>query len=325
VGGWHWTEKDVLPWAQGRLQALLGGLTLPGGFATGADVKVTGEATVNLRKKKLIPAYELAVSGTWQAAGGEGLEGTWALPYLADENQDEAPEVTAAVAPDAPPGTDKARSAFLAAAKVALVGKVAPFVREMAAGGPEAGNGESVGVGVVEVAKAGGAPSAPAAPAAPAAKAAAPAAADEASSSSKTATITRTERFYARRGDLWASLTDERRLGAATGAPAAIELKPGGRYTLYGGAVQGTVIEVDAPARLVLDWRFADWPEGCTSRVAMAFTEPESGTTVVDLQQTGVPTVDKTGAGGTVDRMESGWRDMVFDRIRRVFGYGVGL
>ena len=325
VGGWHWTEKDVLPWAQARLGELLGGVDLPGGFTTGKNVKVTGEATVNLRKKKLIPAYELAVSGTWVAAGGAGLEGTWEIPYLADENADEAPEVTAAVGQDAVGGADAARGAFLVAAKAKLAGLVAPFVSEMAAGGPEAGTGESV---LVAAGKAAPPPAAAAAPepkAAPApAKAAAPAA-DEPSSSSTTASIARTERFYARPADLWAALTDERRAGAAMGAPAKIELTPGGVYSLYAGAVQGKVIEAVEPSKLVLDWRFSDWPDGVTSRVEMTLSEPQAGTTVLDLKQTGVPTRDKSGAAGTVDRMEAGWRDMVFDRIRRVFGYGVGL
>ena len=89
--------------------------------------------------------------------------------------------------------------------------------------------------------------------------------------------------------------------------------------------MEGSVVEADPPSRLVLDWRFKDWPDGATSRVAMDFTEPASGTTVIDLAQTGVPTADRAGGAGTVERMEAGWRDMVFDRIRRVFGYGVGL
>jgi activator of HSP90 ATPase len=348
VGGWHWTERDVLTWAKDRLQALLGGAELPGGFVTDAAVTVTGDATVNNRKAKLIPAYELAVSGTWRAPGG-GATGTWALPYLADENADEAPEVTAGLPPDAPPGAGAARAAFLAAAKAGLATRVAPFVAEMAAGGPAAGEGEvktaggpsAGGEGEVKAAGAAGAvaPQKVAAgggaggakpPAASAAVAAArpPPPAGAAAGQGPTpctATITRTERFYARLADIWAALTDERRAAAATGAPATIELQPGGAYRLYGGAVQATVVEATPPTRLVLDWRFQDWPDGCVSLVTLDLSEPDAGTTVVALTQTGVPTADRTGAPGTVDRMESGWRDMVFDRIRRVFGYGVGL
>ena len=71
VHNWHWSEKDMLPWSQQRLQQLLGSQTVLNGegnmwVTTGPDVEVTGEAILNNRKNKLIPAYELAVKGTWQ-------------------------------------------------------------------------------------------------------------------------------------------------------------------------------------------------------------------------------------------------------------------
>ena len=95
----------------------------PGGVAlrTGPSVDVTGEAVTNNRKGKLIPSYELHVKGTFSGeAGGSGGqaargEGRWELPYLAEENAYEDPELRATAAGNA--ATQRVRDAFLASAK----------------------------------------------------------------------------------------------------------------------------------------------------------------------------------------------------------------
>lgn len=53
--------------------------------------------------------------------------------------------------------------------------------------------------------------------------------------------------------------------------------------------------------------------------------EPESGTTVLQLSQTGIPAVDKFGHEmRDADRAaEAGWRQQILQRIRAVFGYGM--
>ena len=38
--------------------------------------------------------------------------------------------------------------------------------------------------------------------------------------------------------------------------------------------------------------------------------------------QTGIPDADRFGNHDVVGVTEAGWRQQVFDRIRRVFGYG---
>jgi hypothetical protein len=73
---------------------------------------VDGDAVLNNRKAKLIPSYELEIKGGWEqestgggASSGEGgVRGAWTIPYLADENAGEDPDLTASV----PPGGDAA-------------------------------------------------------------------------------------------------------------------------------------------------------------------------------------------------------------------------
>ena len=41
----------------------------------------------------------------------------------------------------------------------------------------------------------------------------------------------------------------------------------GGRFEIFGGAVEGTFTAIDAPKTLTLDWRFKNWPDDVVSKV----------------------------------------------------------
>jgi activator of HSP90 ATPase len=81
VNQWHWSEKDCLPWSRSRLTELFMGVPLvQEGSATAAHVvsvdAVEGEAFLNVRKKKLIPSYEISLKMSFSASlkktsGGE--------------------------------------------------------------------------------------------------------------------------------------------------------------------------------------------------------------------------------------------------------------
>lgn len=55
----------------------------------------TGDAILNVRKAKLIASYELAIRISWSGTTPDGAPGSGLieLPYVADENHDEDPEV----------------------------------------------------------------------------------------------------------------------------------------------------------------------------------------------------------------------------------------
>jgi hypothetical protein len=57
--------------------------------------------------------------------------------------------------------------------------------------------------------------------------------------------------------------------------------------------------------------------------VVIEIAEPEPGHTVVTLTQTGVPDEDKFGNHDVVNTTEQGWRNLIFHRIRAVFGFGL--
>uniref|UniRef100_A0A0E0EM94 Activator of Hsp90 ATPase N-terminal domain-containing protein n=1 Tax=Oryza meridionalis TaxID=40149 RepID=A0A0E0EM94_9ORYZ len=57
--------------------------------------------------------------------------------------------------------------------------------------------------------------------------------------------------------------------------------------------------------------------------VRLVFDEPESGVTVISLKQTDVPEEDRYGNSTVVENTERGWRELIFQRIRGVFGFGI--
>ena len=50
---------------------------------------------------------------------------------------------------------------------------------------------------------------------------------------------------------------------------AQVEPRPGGAFSIYGGSVEATFTDMEAPNRLALDWRFKSWPDGATSKVGV--------------------------------------------------------
>lgn len=63
----------------------------------------------------------------------------------------------------------------------------------------------------------------------------------------------------------------------------------------------------------------------CCAQVVISLEEPQEGTTVLRLKQTGVPKEDRFGNGDVVESTAQGWKAQIFHRIRAVFGFGLGM
>lgn len=57
-------------------------------------------------------------------------------------------------------------------------------------------------------------------------------------------------------------------------------------------------------------------------QVVIALEEPSEGTTLLKVEQRGIPREDKFG-GDALETTRSGWRQQILHRIRAVFGYGL--
>ena len=70
TGNWHWEEKNYKQWGQTRIQELVLSLQLEdqGYSITFTEIsKLTGEASVNIRKGKTILYFEFEIEGDWKA------------------------------------------------------------------------------------------------------------------------------------------------------------------------------------------------------------------------------------------------------------------
>ena len=95
-----------------------------------------------------------------------------------------------------------------------------------------------------------------------------------------------------------------------------VEARVGGRFKMYSGKVTGGIEELDPSGHLKCKWRMADWPPGLfsTLRIDIHDREPGEGCHL-GLVQEGIP-------AQCVDSVRQHWRELVFNQIKRTFGFG---
>ncbi|KAI7729462.1 hypothetical protein M8C21_020369 [Ambrosia artemisiifolia] len=326
VHNWHWAETNCLEWSKSLLSKLLSNQTILSGegnlFIKITNLeKVEGEAYVNVRKGKIIPGYELNIVINWkgEAKDAEGksllvVDGVVEVPYVSDENADEDPDLRVIVKDEGPIGK-RLKDAFLGKGKDFVLEKIRCYVEAMAKGGPAKDELEVKKVGQKAGSGSGSQP------------VAAVAKPEEKKEKEKRKegfkTIKLTEKFSCRAMNMYEILMDENRWKGFTQSNAKISKEVGGEISIFDGSVTGTNVELQEGKLIVQKWRFGSWPDGVYSTVRLVLEEPEPGVTVVKLTQTDVPEEDRYGNSTVVENTERGWRDLIFHKIRAVFGFGV--
>lgn len=329
VHNWHWAETDCLEWSRNLLSKLLSDLTVLDGegnlfIRTKKVDKVEGEAYVNVRKGKIIPGYEIRLTLPWEGeakdSDGKSLlkaDGVVEIPYISDENAEEDTELKVMVKDEGPMGK-RLKDAMLSKGKPLILEKVRVYVQSMANGGPAKDE--------LEVKKVAPKAQPASSSAAVVAKPKEPVVEKkEAKKESKKGfkTITLTEKFSCRASNMYEILMDENRWKGFTQSNARISKEVGGEFSIFDGSVSGTNVELQEAKLIVQKWRFGNWADGINSTVRLDFEEPEPGVTVIKLTHTDIPEEDRYGNATVVENTERGWRDLIFNKIRAVFGFGL--
>ncbi|KFK38570.1 hypothetical protein AALP_AA3G130700 [Arabis alpina] len=334
VHNWHWSETNCLEWSRNFFTKQFSGAVILSGegnlfIKVNKIEKLEGEAYVNVRKGKIIPGYELNVSLSWEGeakdSDGKTLlkaDGLVEMPYISDENADEDPEVRFSIKDDGPIGKTL-KEAMVSKGKSMILEKVRVYVETMAKGGPCKDELETKKVAPKSVAAGSVASVSPVVSVAVESKVVKEKKKVVKKSKEGFKTITMTEKFNCRAKDLFEILMDENRWKGFTQSNAKISKEVNGEISVFDGSVTGMNLELEEGKLIVQKWRFGSWPDGLDSTVKIVFDEPQPGVTIVNLTHTDVPEEDRYGNATVVENTERGWRDLIFHRIRAVFGFGI--
>ncbi|XP_034015357.1 activator of 90 kDa heat shock protein ATPase homolog 1b [Thalassophryne amazonica] len=315
VNNWHWTERDATNWSSDKLKSLLLGVNVENeeGSCEVTDVsKVEGEASINNRKGKLIFFYEWNLKATWTGKSNAGVKykGTVEVPNLSDENDVDDLDICVSLNKDEPEttltklmktkGAEKIREAlgsYVELLKTEFTqGMILPTANGVATPTPQ--------------------------PKAKLEK-------TQISSSSSTVTPVNTgvkiptckfcmnETFLTSPFELYRVFVNQEMVQAFTQAPATVDGDKGGRFRLFNGNIFGEFIELVPDKKIVMKWRYNNWPCEHYATITISFLDRSSETELA-VEYQGVPDSEE-------ERTKEGWQRYYFEAIKQTFGYGARL
>lgn len=106
-------------------------------------------------------------------------------------------------------------------------------------------------------------------------------------------------------------LMDSKRHSKFSGAPAKISAKVGGKFTAFGGMLEGETLELKPNKKIVQSWRSNDWPADIYSRVTFSFAPAGKGKTKLTLSHSGIPESDYEG-------VKKGWISFYWEPMAKM-------
>jgi len=318
VNNWHWTERDATTWSKEKLKKMFMELkeeTEEGSWKIDEVKNISGEATINNRKGKLIFFYEWELKFAYkgQLTGSEvDHKGIVEIPNLSDENTADEIDVNVTAKGDSKNAQklkEIIRKNGIKMCRNVCAEYISALKAEYTTGMvlPTKGSDTSANINgsSKEIAKQ-----------------------FKVNDQMKNlnmnkdrkgaeVSISTTEEFKTSAEEIYHTLTQSERLCGFTRSNCSSELKVGGEFSLMNGNITGKYLELDIGKRIVQKWRFKEWAEGVYSTVTITLEE-RSDNTLLKLEQTGVPDFDKT-------RTEQGWKQHFFGPIKQIFGFGASL
>lgn len=308
---WHWSEKNLTPWSKEQLtQQLVGIVSMEEDSGKGwckitALEKMEGEVTVQSRKQKKFPLYELELTLKWEGqlwdADGAVIteaKGKIKIPDLSEETFDDL-EMTVTCDDEKNemrPLKESMRTLGCKRVREECM-KWVKTLRESVASGSDKGLAAKkppVEARVNSTYVVSG------------------------TESSKTQELKIKYSFVPPPPVLYETLLDTDRIRGATASDASMSKEVGGKIMMFSGSVEGENLELkpfnssDGKATIVWKWRFNTWQPGHTSKVTIDLIEKDGGTSL-ELTQTGVPEEE-------TERTEKGWKGLLFDRLKAMLG-----
>ncbi len=128
----------------------------------------------------------------------------------------------------------------------------------------------------------------------------------------KTKTINQSVVINASPGEVYDALMDSKKHSQFTGEEAKISNKVKGKFTAYGGYIEGESLKLTPGKIIVQSWRGSDWPKGHFSKVTYTLMK-KGNKTQLKFKQEGVP-VDQ------YDSIKQGWVGYYWKPLSKMFG-----
>lgn len=113
--------------------------------------------------------------------------------------------------------------------------------------------------------------------------------------------------------DVFAALTESRRIAAWSGQKGSVAANVGGKLELFDGWVKGTVVEYSPGKRLAHTWLPGDWPEDAQESIVRYTLIPSGKGTRIVLEHSNFPNETEK------KNHRSGWKEFVFDPLKNHF------
>ena len=288
---YHWKTKGCTPWAKDWFKQNLVGKSVKTGDE--ASVKIDnltgfeGDVELGNRKGKLITIYDCVVTLTWSGEAGDGTaaNGTIKFPEVSHEIEDnnESYQFETELLSES---SNKAHDLYKVV-RTSLVPSLEEVFHRFRT--------ELIESHAKDLGHEGDAPPTPDAIETP--KAASSATVGISTKSSKEPDAVSTSTTEVRvashlaisQADLWDLLTNPHRIPMWSKAPAQFSPNKGANFSLFGGNITGSIVEVSAPRKLVQTWRVPQWPAGYHGELTTELTQGDDSTKL-ELILRGIPT-----------------------------------
>jgi len=291
TANWHWKNKIVTPWARQWFERELVTIQVEGSdgavVSVESVVEVDGDVELGRRKSKLITIYDCKVVLNWKGTTTDGTEakGKLTIPEVSHEiTLDGISDyvyqwsLTSTSSPEIAVLFELAKEKL----PIALEAKFSAFPVDLIET-----HGKDIMVGSNEPSRTGSPAPAPTSGAVPE-----PAKKASASSRNLNTSVVEVEAtFHASADDLFALLTDEKRIPTWSRASAKSAAAPDTEYELFGGGVHGKYISLTPSKEIKQTWALKSptWPNGHSAVLTTAL-EQGTDSTKVTFTLDGVPT-----------------------------------
>lgn len=126
----------------------------------------------------------------------------------------------------------------------------------------------------------------------------------------KTKNIKQNVTFKSSPHEIYEMLMDSKKHSKFTGDKANISRDVGGKFTAFGGWVEGINVKLVPNKRIVQKWRGRDWPRGHYSTATFEFKEIKGGTRL-NFTQIAVPKEH-------YNKINDGWVEHYWDKMKKL-------